>query len=53
MFVDRTWIAPAVAAVEMPVGLTHIDSDFCWCDPVVEVDKNGQEVVVHREATWN
>lgn len=53
MFVDRTWITPAVAAVEMPVGLTHIDSDLCWCDPMVEVDENGQEAVVHREVTWN
>ncbi len=52
MFVDRTWIAPAVAAVEMPVGLTHIDSNFCWCDPIVETNE-GQEVVVHREVTWN
>jgi len=32
--------------VEMPVGLTHLESDFCWCDPIVEVDENGQEVVV-------
>lgn len=53
MFVDRTWIARAVAAVETPIGLTHMDSDFCWCDPVVEVDENGQEAVVHREVTWN
>jgi hypothetical protein len=53
MFFDRTWIAPEVAAVEMPVGLTHVDSDFCWCDPIVEVDENGQESVVHREVRWN
>ncbi|HEX2522233.1 MAG TPA: hypothetical protein VHP35_08910 [Terriglobia bacterium] len=53
MFVDRTWIARSVAAVEMPTGLTHMDSDFCWCDPVVEVDENGQEAVVHKEVTWN
>jgi len=53
MFLDRTWIAPAIAAVEMPIGLTHIDSGFCWCDPIVELDENEQQVVVHREVTWN
>ena len=30
---------PALAQVEMPVGLTHLDSDLCWCDPIVEVMK--------------
>ncbi len=53
MLVNRIAIWPAIPAVEMPMGLNHIDSDFCWCDPVVELDQNGQEVVVHREITWN
>jgi hypothetical protein len=53
IFLDRTWIGPAVAAVEMPIGLTHIESNFCWCDPVTEIDDNGQEVVTHREVSWN
>lgn len=53
MLVNGTGIGPAIAAVEMPIGLTHIDSGFCWCDPVAEVDDNGQQVVVHREVTWN
>ena len=53
MFVNRTWFAPAVVPVEMPVGLNHLDSDFCWCDPMVEVDDKGQEVVLHRQVTWN
>jgi len=30
---------PALVPVEMPVGLTHLDSDLCWCDPIVEVMK--------------
>jgi len=25
---------PALVQVEMPVGLTHLDSDLCWCDPI-------------------
>ena len=33
--------------------LNHIDWDFCWCDPILETDQNGQEVMVHREVTWN
>ena len=53
MFVNHTWFAPAVVPVEMPVGLKHLDSDFCWCDPMVEVDDEGQEVVLHRQVTWN
>ena len=53
MFVNPTWFYPAIAPVEMPIGLNHLDSDFCWCDPLVEVDENGEETVLHRPVTWN
>ncbi len=53
MLVNRIGTWPALAAVEMSMGLNHIDSDFCWCDPIVEANENGQEVVFHREVTWN
>jgi hypothetical protein len=53
LFVNPTWFLPAVAPVELPIGLNHLDSDFCWCDPIIEVDENGQEVVLHRQVTWN
>jgi hypothetical protein len=46
-------ICPALVPIEMPVGLTHLDSDLCWCDPIVEVDENGEHVLVHRQVTWN
>ncbi len=46
-------ISPIMTAVKMPIGLSHVDSDFCWCDPIVELDESGQGVVVHREVTWN
>lgn len=46
-------ISTIMAPVEMPIGLSHIDSDFCWCDPIAELDDNGQGVVIHREVTWN
>lgn len=49
---DRIWTSPA-GSVEMPVGLNHIDSDYCWCEPMIEVDDNGEEVLVHRQVTWN
>jgi hypothetical protein len=45
--------ARAGALVETPVALKHNDSVFCWCDPLVEVNDNGQEEVVHKEVTWN
>jgi hypothetical protein len=53
MFVNPIWFYPALAPAEMPIGLSHLDSDSCWCDPIVEVDENGQEVVLHRRVTWN
>jgi len=53
LFVNPTWFVPAVAPVEMPIGLSHLDSDFCWCDPIIKVDDNGEEVVIHRAVTWN
>ena len=53
LFVNPTWFLPAVAPVDMPNGLNHLDSAFCWCDPLIDVDENGQETVLHRRVTWN
>ena len=53
MFENRTWFLPASAPVDMPIGLNHLDSDFCWCDPIVEIDEYGQKVVMHKEVTWH
>jgi hypothetical protein len=39
--------------VEMPVGLKHLDSLFCWCGPLNERDDDGNRSVVHRHVTWN
>jgi len=46
-------IGPVLVPVAMPVGLTHLDLDLCWCDPIVEVDENGEHVLLHRQVTWN
>jgi len=53
MLWKKQMIAPVMAAVETATALRHIDSVFCWCDPIVAVDENGQESVVHKEITWN
>jgi hypothetical protein len=42
-----------VVAVDLPIGLHHFDSEFCWCDPIIEVDQNGCELVLHRHLTWH
>jgi len=44
-------LVPAIVPVDMPVGLNHLDSDLCWCDPITEVDENVEEIVLHRQAT--
>jgi hypothetical protein len=53
MLVNQTWFYPGTVPVEMPVGLKHLDSDFCWCDPIIEVNDDGEETVVHRQVQWN
>jgi len=46
MFVNPTWFYLGVVPSESPIVLEHLDSDFCWCDPIIEVDDNGQEMVL-------
>lgn len=53
LFLNPTSLFPAIVPVEMPVGLKHLDSDLCWCDPIIEVDEIGEEVVLHRQVCWN
>ena len=53
MFENGTWFYAAVTGpVQLPIGMQHIDSSFCWCDPTVEVD-DGETTVLHRHVTWN
>jgi hypothetical protein len=33
--------------------LAHVESELCWCDPIVEMDEYGQTVVMHKEVTWH
>jgi hypothetical protein len=40
---------------EAPDGsqLAHINSELCWCDPILEFDEHGQQSLTHNEVTWN
>lgn len=53
MEIDRRWFYPAAAPVAMPAGLIHLDSDLCWCEPIIEAEAIGEEIVIHRQVTWN
>jgi hypothetical protein len=33
--------------------LAHIDSELCWCDPILEFDEVGSESLTHNDVTWN
>jgi hypothetical protein len=35
------------------IQLAHIDSELCWCDPIVDFDENGEQSMTHNEVTWN
>ena len=38
---------------EISEGLKHIQSQLCWCEPVMALDEDGKEILVHQEVTWN
>jgi len=42
-----------VTKAEIYEGLKHIRSQLCWCEPVVALDEDGKEILVHQEVTWN
>lgn len=42
-----------VTKEETSEGLRHMQSQFCWCEPVIALDENGKQVLVHQEVTWN
>ncbi len=53
MIANRTRTVPERPASQTPIGPRHVDSDICWCEPMVETDEDGEEIVVHREILWN
>ena len=53
MIIDQLLLWRDLASMEVANQLTHINSDLCWCDPIIEIDENEREVVIHKEVTWN
>jgi hypothetical protein len=53
MFVSWIGTWPATVTAETPIGLAHIDSELCWCDPIAEPDEHGHRIVLHKEVTWH
>jgi hypothetical protein len=35
------------------IDLAHINSELCWCDPILDFDDDGNESLTHNEVTWN
>ena len=35
------------------IQLAHIDSELCWCDPIIDFDEIGKQSIIHNEVTWN
>jgi hypothetical protein len=31
----------------------HVDSELCWCEPIVDVDEDGNRALTHKEVIWN
>jgi hypothetical protein len=50
---NEIWHLAALTPVEMPAGLIHLKSEFCWCDPMVEMDENGRQIILHQHVMWN
>ena len=39
MFVNQLPIWRELTLMKVAHQLTHINSDLCWCDPIVEIEK--------------
>jgi hypothetical protein len=53
MFINWIGASPPMIMADAPIGIAHINSEFCWCDPIVESDEDGRETIVHHEVTWH
>jgi hypothetical protein len=59
LFVNPKWFVPAMAPVEMPIGLNHLHSAFCWCDPIIDTDNSVDSIpslcgrCANLESSWN
>ena len=53
MFPNQRFRELEATKTECANHLAHVESEFCWCNPIVEIDEHGQKVVVHIEVTWH
>ena len=53
MFLNQRCGMPNLIETESENRLAHVESQLCWCDPIIEIDEYGREVVVHKEVTWH
>jgi hypothetical protein len=42
MFVNPTWFYPAVVSAQLPIE--HLESDSCWCDPIIDAMSTGRRL---------
>jgi hypothetical protein len=53
MIVQRPWRSFDAGSAENSFVLRHMESELCWCDPIIRTDEDGEALVIHREVTWN
>lgn len=53
MFPNQRFGEVEATEIECLTHLQHVESEFCWCDPIVETDEYGQRVLVHIAVTWH
>jgi hypothetical protein len=53
MFLNQPLRRHKTIGTEVANQVAHVESDLCWCDPIVEIDENGRQLVIHKEVTWN
>jgi hypothetical protein len=46
-------ISPDSTEAPEDMQLAHINSELCWCDPILEFDEYGNQSLTHNEVTWN
>lgn len=45
--------SPDIIEASGDIQLAHINSELCWCDPILEFDEDGNQSLTHNEVTWN
>jgi hypothetical protein len=53
MFLNQPLGGRNPIGTEVANQLAHVESELCWCDPIVEIDEYGQKVVMHKKVTWH